>query len=100
MLQFSKFAPNKKKSGRRKKQKAPSDTDVSDYESCSKRVKYVSNSTMEASEAANEEPLEQSVWGEHLPNKVLYRIFQYTSQDGSLPILVRYENQLFLYFKQ
>ncbi|EEZ97209.2 F-box/LRR-repeat protein 6 isoform X2 [Tribolium castaneum] len=79
-------APNKKKSGRRKKQKVTSDTDVSDYEYTAKKSKNESDVTS----TQDQEPQEQSVWGEHVPENVLYKIFQNVCfQDGCLPNLVR-----------
>lgn len=80
------LAPNKKKSGRRKKHKPVSDTDASDYESKSKRVKFVHTEVGQDSS----EPEEQSPWGKFLPTNILYKIFQNVCmQEGCLPVLVR-----------
>lgn len=78
------IAPNKRKSAKRKKQKPTSDTDASDYESDKKKASVVNKND------DNNEPQEQSCWGNALPERILYKIFQYTCSDGSLPILVRY----------
>lgn len=81
------IAPNKRKSGKRKKPKT-SDTDVSDYEGDKKKVRNATNNVT-SNEYDNNEPQEQSCWGEALPSHVLHKIFQYTCSDGSLPTLVR-----------
>lgn len=83
------IAPNKRKSGKRKKQKTASDTDVSDYEGSKRRTKNSVEVTVNRNLYDHNEPAEQSRWGDSVPENVLYKIFQYTSQDGSLPILVR-----------
>lgn len=84
------LTPNKKKSGKRKKDKIPSDTDASDYETPTKRTKALTN-TQEYINTEEEEPLEQSVWGDRIPELVLWKIFEIVcQQEGSLPILVRY----------
>ena len=83
------LTPNKKKSGRRKKDKILSDTDASDYETPTKRTKAPTN-TQEYMNTDEEEPLVQSVWGDRIPELVLSRIFEMAcQQEGSLPILVR-----------
>ncbi|XP_022900486.1 F-box/LRR-repeat protein 6 [Onthophagus taurus] len=80
------LARNKKKSGRRKKRNQ-SDTDTSDYESSMKKPK-TSMDFLNATPA--EEPLEQSVWGDQIPEPILHKIFYHASlQEGSLPLLVR-----------
>lgn len=82
--------PQKKKSGRRKRHKQRSDTDLSDYESSSKRNKINVNKMTTVNSAAEEEPKEQSVWGQSVPYNVLYRVFQHLCvQEGCLPVLVR-----------
>lgn len=80
--------PCKKKSGRRKKHKVHSDTDASDTETMRKRLKVVTDNNKNEEEA--EEPQEQSVWGEKIPDVILYKIFEIAvMQDGCLPTLVR-----------
>lgn len=82
--------PQKKKSGRRKRHKQRSDTDLSDYESSNKRNKINVGKVSSVNNAADEEPKEQSVWGQSVPYKALYRVFQYMCvQEGCLPVLVR-----------
>ena len=84
---FFQLTPNKKKSGRRKKHKTLSDTDASDYESNRKRTK-VSDTVVNT--VQEDEPKEQSVWGQNIPRDILYKIFQNVChQDGALPMLVR-----------
>ncbi|XP_017783584.1 PREDICTED: F-box/LRR-repeat protein 6 [Nicrophorus vespilloides] len=81
------LTPNKKKTGRRKKQKT-SDTDTSDHESTSKRYKNNSNDADLDEEPF--EPAEQSVWGSSLPRHILHSVFQHlTIERGALPTLVR-----------
>ncbi|XP_028133036.2 F-box/LRR-repeat protein 6 [Diabrotica virgifera virgifera] len=84
--------PSKKKSGRRKKHKVNSDTDVSDYEKRPKRSKPWSTEN-DVSSTQEHEPIEQSVWGdpEKLPTAVLERIFDHVvNQEGCLPSLVKF----------
>lgn len=82
------IARNKKKSGKRRKQKTNSDTDMSDYEKDKKKTK---NNAIDVpdDEYSNSEPQEQSYWADELPRSILHKIFQYTCTDGSLPALVR-----------
>lgn len=83
------MTPTKKKSGRRKKQKVTSDTDGSDYESSNAKKSRFNNDNVVTS-TLESEPQVQSGWGEHLPHKLLYKIFQNVClQEGSLPSLVR-----------
>lgn len=85
------LTPNKKKSGRRKKPKVTSDTDVSDYEYNNAKKSKMSNNDSDVTSTQDEEPQVQSVWGENIPEPVLYKIFQDVCfQDGCLPNLVRY----------
>lgn len=82
--------PPVKKSRQRKKQKRaePSDTDGSDYEETSKRLKPETSTQSE--ELISTSPQEQSVWGQNIPEKFLYRVFEYLCKDqGSLPLLVK-----------
>lgn len=83
--------PQKKKSGRRKRHKQRSDTDLSDYETSYKRSRVNAAAKLShVNNAADEEPKEQSVWGQSVPYKALYRVFQYMCvQEGCLPVLVR-----------
>lgn len=82
--------PQKKKSGRRKRHKPRSDTDVSDYETSYKRNKLNVAKLSNVNNVAEEEPKEQSAWGQSVPYKVLYRVFQLLCvQEGCLPVLVR-----------
>lgn len=82
------LTPNKKKSGRRKKHKITSDTDASDYEKKTKRVKYVS--APKTNEECEDDDREQSPWGLFLPQPVLYKIFEnLCMQEGTLPTLVK-----------
>lgn len=82
--------PQKRKSGRRKRHKQRSDTDLSDYESSTKRNKPTFAKISNVNNAADEEPKEQSVWGQSVPYKALYRVFQHLCvQEGCLPVLVR-----------
>ncbi|CAG9856654.1 unnamed protein product [Phyllotreta striolata] len=84
--------PSKKKSGRRKKHKAASDTDASDYEQKPKRSKVYTTEN-DVSSTQEQEPLEQSVWGdpEKFPVELLGKIFDHVvAQDGCLPSLVRF----------
>ncbi|CAH1119054.1 unnamed protein product [Phaedon cochleariae] len=83
--------PNKKKSGRRKKHKAASDTDASDYEKKPKRTRP-STADNDVSSTQESELLEQSAWGDpaRLPEEILHKIFDnVVAQEGSLPSLVR-----------
>lgn len=83
------MTPNKKKSGRRKKQKVTSDTDGSDYESSNVKKSKFNNDNVVTS-TLEPEPQVQGVWGEHIPHNILYKIFQNVCfQEGSLPSLVR-----------
>ncbi|CAG9772902.1 unnamed protein product [Ceutorhynchus assimilis] len=85
------LAPNKKKAGRRKKHKAY-DTDNSDYEKKPKRSRTSATTDNDVTSTQNDEPLEQSVWGNasKIPEKVLVKIFDGTvAHDGALPTLVR-----------
>lgn len=85
MYYFFQLNLHKKKSGRRKKHKAGSDTDLSDCESSSKRNKL---SIIKMS-SVEEQPKEQSVWGQSVPYKVLHRVFHNLCvQEGCLPLLV------------
>ncbi|XP_068912380.1 F-box/LRR-repeat protein 6-like isoform X2 [Tenebrio molitor] len=83
------LTPNKKKSGRRKKPKVTSDTDVSDYE-YNNAKKSRASSDNDVTSTQENEPQEQSGWGQYMPEPVLYKIFQILcTQDGCLPNLVR-----------
>lgn len=67
-----------------------SDTDVSDYECSSKRNKFSITNVPVLSTTDNEEPEEQSVWGQSVPYSVLQCIFhKLCIQEGCLPLLVR-----------
>ncbi|KAG5896474.1 hypothetical protein JTB14_005855 [Gonioctena quinquepunctata] len=84
--------PNKKKSGRRKKQKPASDTDTSDYERKPKRTRP-NNADNDVSSTQDQEPSEQCSWGdpEMLPSEVLEKIFvNVVNQEGCLPSLVNF----------
>lgn len=84
--------PSKKKSGRRKKHKVNSDTDASDCEKKPKRSKP-STTENDVSSTQEQEPLEQSVWGdpEKIPVSVLERIFDHVViQEGCLPSLIKF----------
>lgn len=66
-----------------------SDTDVSDHESSSKHRLNIANVPFE-SNINDQEPEEQSVWGQRVPYNVLHCIFnKLCVQEGGLPLLVR-----------
>lgn len=82
--------PQKKKSGRRKKHKVRSDTDVSDYESSRKRCKLSVMDNSLVSSTEDHEPVEQSGWGQNVPYEVLFRVFENLCvQEGCLPVLIK-----------
>ncbi|KAI4460301.1 f-box/tpr repeat protein pof3 [Holotrichia oblita] len=84
------LTPNKKKLGRRKRNKNVSDTDASDYESPSKRARASLETQNNTGDKDNQEPDEQSVWGHSIPTPILHKIFQHLClQEGSLPMLIR-----------
>ncbi|ENN75304.1 hypothetical protein YQE_08081, partial [Dendroctonus ponderosae] len=86
------LAPNKRKSGRRKKHKTYSDTDNSDYEKKPKRNRFITSTDNDVSSTQNDEPLEQSCWGDpsKLPSEILEKIFEEAcSLEGALPAFIR-----------
>lgn len=90
--QIQPLAPNRKKSGRRKKHKVYYDTDNSDYEKKPKRSRSSTTTDADVTSTQNEELTEQSAWADpsKLPESILEKIFAETCvPDGSLPTLVR-----------
>lgn len=82
----------KRKPGRRKKHKAYSDTDNSDYEKKPKRSRSNAVTENDVSSTQTGEPTEQSVWGDaaRMPDNVLEKIFaEVCAHDGALPTLIR-----------
>lgn len=82
-LTAEQLSATRKKRRRRKKPKAESDTEASESELKRSRVSEDEDSRVEEYTGPNN-------WGEHIPETILFKIFQhYALQEGALPVLVR-----------
>ncbi|CAD7077383.1 unnamed protein product [Hermetia illucens] len=86
----SKSKPSRKRS-RKSKHRINTDSDDSEYEKRRRKEKSNNNTDKhKKTERDYKEPEKQGVWGEALPENVLYKVFQYlVQQEGCLPTLYR-----------